>query len=286
MLNNWILMFIIALVLASMVAIFARTALAGLSGPQTVLISALTVLVISFTTLSFTGFWKSAKHFSSGSVRDIVIAGALLAVGFICLCMALGMAEALSMAQFYYLVPVFAFVANIFFSKKLPGIVIIIINIMIAVGVLVMGFGIRHKHGLWWIPALLAPAILAVERLYVEKHPLGDLEEVAAYFVVVIVAFIMSLFIRHKDLKKITAYHVFFAILTGVAFYYAPICYHRALKLCTFDAWLTLIYNLWMVFTVVWAMIFLREKASAGTYSGLGLIVAAFIVRFIIRYYI
>ena len=123
-------MFIIALVLASMVAIFARTALAGLSGPQTVLMSSITVLVISFTTLSFTGFWKSAKHFSSGSVRDIVIAGVLLAVGFICLCMALGMAEALSMAQFYYLVPVFAFVANIFFSKKLPGIVIIIINII------------------------------------------------------------------------------------------------------------------------------------------------------------
>lgn len=286
MLTNWVIMFIIAVLLASLVAVFARTALVGLSGPQTVLISSITILVLSFTTLSFTGFWKSAKHFSSGSVKDIVIAGVLLALGFICLCIALGITESLSTAQFYLLVPVFVFVANIFFSKKLPGIVSIIINVLIAVGVLVMGFGIRHKHGLWWIPALLSPVILAAERLYVKKNPLGTLEEVAAYFVVVIVALVFSLFIRHKDLKKITAYHVFFAILTGIAYYYAPLCYHRAVEMCSFDSWLWLIYNLWMVFTVIWAMLFLREKASAGTYSGLGLIVAAFIVRFIFRYYI
>lgn len=279
-------MFIIALLLASLVAIFARTALVGLSGPQTVLISAITILVISFTTLSFTGFWKSAKHFSQGSIRDIVIVGVLLALGFICLCIALGITESLSTAQFYLLIPVLVFVANIFFSKKLPGIVSIIINVMIAVGVLVMGFGIRHKHGLWWIPAFLAPVILAAERLYVKKNPLGKLEEVAAYFVVVIVALILSLFIRHKDLKKITAYHVFFAILTGIALYYAPICYHRALAMCSFDVWLALIYNLWIVFTVVWAILFLKEKASVGTWSGLGLIIAAFIIRFIFRYYI
>lgn len=284
MLNNWVLMFVIALLLASLLAVFARTALVGLSGPQTVLISAITVLVLSFTTLSFTGFWKSAKHFTSGSVKDIIIAGGLLALGYICLCTALGITEALSTAQFYYLVPVLVFAANVFLSRKVPGIVTIIINVMIAVGVLVMGFGIRHKHTLWWIPAILAPVILAAERLYVKKNPLGALEEVAAYFVVVIVAFIFSLFIRHKDLKKITAYHVFFAILTGVSFYYAPICFSRALKMSSFDVWLTLIYNLWMVFTVIWAMLFLKEKASAGTYSGLGLIVAAFVVRLIFHY--
>lgn len=283
---NWIVMFIIALALASLVAIFARTALVGLSGPQTVLISAITILVLSFTTLSFSGFWKSAKHFSQGSILDIIVAGLLMALGFSCLCIALSLTECLSTAQFYLLVPVFVFLAGVFQSRKVPAILTIIVNVMIAVGVLVMGFGIRHKHGLWWIPALLGPIFLAAERLYIRRNPLGSLETVAAYFVVVIVAFILSLFVHHKDLKKITAYHVFFAILTGIAFYYAPICLRRALAMSTADRWLSLVYSCWMVFTLIWSIIFLREKASAGSYSGLGLIVAAFVIRFIVRYYI
>ena len=86
--SGWLGLFIIAVLLAGLTAVFAKVSLAGLSAPQTVLISGITILVLSFTTLSFNGFFKSARHFSHGSIIDIAISGALMALGYIFLFMA------------------------------------------------------------------------------------------------------------------------------------------------------------------------------------------------------
>lgn len=286
MLDNWIIMFILAIFFASMTAVFARTALFGLSGPQTLLTASASVLVLSFTTLSFSGFFKSAKAFGKGSIEDILIEGALLAAGFVCLLIALGMAETISTACFYLLVPVAVFAVNIFLSRKIPQPAAIVINVMTLTGVLAMGFSIKHKKGLWWLPAFLSVAFLTAERIYAKANPIGRLERVAAYFVIALIALVLSFVVRHKDLKKITAYHVLFAIFTGIAFYYGPICLHRALAISSFDLWLSLIYNLWLVFTVAFSRLFLREKGSAGTYAGLGLIAGAEVISFVLQNFI
>lgn len=283
-LSGWLGFFIIALLLAGCVAIFAKIALSGLSAPQTVLVSGITILALSFTTLSFNGFFKSAKHFSSGSVKDIVISGVLTALGLIFLCMAFQVTEVFSTAPFYLLVPVFVFFVNALIARRIPGTRGFIINLAIAIGVLLMGFGIHHKHGFWWVFALLGPLCLAANSLYLKKHPLGELQRTAVIFVIVIVALILSFFIHHKDLKKITAYHVLFAIFAGIAYYYAPIALAQAKHLCSYDMWLSLIYSLWIVITVIIAQLLLREKISAVTGVGLGIIIIAYIARFALNH--
>ncbi len=284
--SGWLGFFILALILAGCVAIFAKVALDGLSAPQTVLTAGITILVLSFTTLSFNGFFKSAKHFSQGGVKDIVISGVLMSLGFIFLCMAIQMTEVLSTAPFYLLVPVFVFLAETLFRKKMPGTVTFVIYLAIAVGVLLMGFGIHHKHGLWWVFALLGPLCLAANSLYLKKNPLGQLQHTAALFIVVIVALILSFFIHHKDLRKITAYHVLFGILTGIAYYYAPSALSHAKALCSYDIWLAFFYSLWIVITVIVAMLFLKEKISAVTATGLGIMIVAYSVRFALAHFI
>ena len=69
--SGWLGLFIIAVLLAGLTAVFAKVALAGLSAPQTVLISGITILVLSFTTLSFNGFFCPTIHF--GYVFCIVL---------------------------------------------------------------------------------------------------------------------------------------------------------------------------------------------------------------------
>ncbi|MDD6550318.1 MAG: hypothetical protein PUF16_00870 [Lachnospiraceae bacterium] len=285
-LSGWLGFFIVALVLAGCVAVFAKVSLAGLSAPQTVLTAGITLLVLSFTTLSFNGFFKSAKHFSHGSIKDIVISGVLMSLGFIFLCMAIQMTEVLSTAPFYLLVPVFVFIAETVFKKKMPAAVTLILYLAIAVGILLMGFGTHHKHGLWWLFALLGPLCLAAGHLYEKRNPLGELQQTAVLFIVVIVALILSFFIHHKDLRKITAYHVLFGILTGIAYYYAPIALSHAKSLCGYDIWLSFFYSLWIVVTVIIATLFLREKISAITATGLGIIIVAYSVRFALTHFI
>lgn len=120
--SGWLGLFIIAVLLAGLTAVFAKVSLAGLSAPQTVLISGITILVLSFTTLSFNGFFKSARHFSQGSIIDIAISGALMALGFICLFMAFQITEVSSTAPFYLLIPVFVFLVRTIFLRKMPAI--------------------------------------------------------------------------------------------------------------------------------------------------------------------
>ncbi|MQN01932.1 MAG: hypothetical protein DUD27_04630 [Lachnospiraceae bacterium] len=283
--SGWIGFFIVALLLAGFVAVFAKISLEGLSAPQTVLIAGITMLVLSFTTLSFNGFFKSAKHFSHGNIIDIIISGVLLSLGCIFLCLAFQVTEVLSTAPFYLLTAVFVYAAQAVLSKKVPGIPGLIVNIMITLGVLLMGFGIHHKHSVWWLFALVGPAFLAAQKLYVNKNPIGDLQQTASMFVVVLVALILSFVIHHKDLKKITAYHVLFAILAGIAFYYAPLALSRANALCSYDLWLNLIYSLWIVITVILATIFLHEKISAVSVTGLIIIVAAYCTRFVLAHF-
>lgn len=277
---NWLVVFIIALLLAGCAAIFARVSLDGLSAPQTVFVSGVTQILVAFTTLSFNGFFKSAKHFSSGSIKDIVIIGVLTALGFILLCIAFSMTEILSTAPFYLLVPVLVFFAEMLFRRRIPSTFGLCINLAISVGILLMGFGIHHKHGIWWVFALLGPVFLAAARIYEKKNPLGELQQTAVLFIIVLVSLILSFFIHHNGLKKITAYHVLFAIFCGLAIYYAPVALNTAQGLCSYDSWLSFIYSLWIVITVAIAQIFLREKISAVTNIGLIIIVAAYAVRF------
>lgn len=277
--SGWLGFFIIALLLAGLTAVFAKVALAGLSAPQTVLISGITILVLSFTTLSFNGFFKSARHFSQGSIIDLTISGVLTALGCICLLLAFQMTEVSSTAPFYLLIPVFIFVVNTFLNKKMPAVLTLVVCIVLTVGVFMMGFGVKHRHGSWWIFALLGPAFLAADKLYLKMNPLGELQQTASVFVVVLVALILSFVIRHKDLKKITAYHVLFAILAGIAFYYAPLALSSALAMSSYDLWLRFFYSLWIVITVIIARFFLREKLSAVAVAGLCTIIAAYSIR-------
>lgn len=284
--SGWLGLFIIAVLLAGLTAVFAKVALAGLSAPQTVLISGITILVLSFTTLSFNGFFKSACHFSQGSIIDIAVSGVLMALGFICLFMAFQITEVSSTAPFYLLIPVFIFVVKTIFLRKMPAITTLVFYVVLTVGIFMMGFGIKHKHGSWWIFALLGPAILAANELYLKKNPLGELQQTASMFVVVLVALILSFFIKHKDLKKITAYHVLFAIFSGIAFYYAPLALSRAKALCSYDLWLSFFYSLWIVITVIVARFFLREKLSGVAVAGLCTIVCAYTLRLVFAHFI
>lgn len=281
---NWIVYFAIALLCAGLTLVFSKVALQGFSAGMLVAVEAVVLLIVRFTVLDFRGYISTAAGFSSGTWIRLIICAGVLAAGVLCFFVGASVTNIIAVAPFEMMVPVFTMLLAVIFDRNLPSLKYFIIMMILAAGILLMGFGRQHKVGWWWIPTIIAPLLVAVSHRLEDIYPSkigNNYREVSYLLIILIISLIASIFMKRTSIKKITVYHLLFAVLAALAYHFAPICFDRALALSGFDTVLTIIYSLWIVVTLIGAAFMLKEKVSHVGITGLVFIAASVICRVI-----
>ncbi|SDW85598.1 Uncharacterized membrane protein [Lachnospiraceae bacterium KHCPX20] len=274
---GWLGYLFLALLFAGFAFVFAKIALQGLSAPQAVLIAGGTMLLLRFTTLDFRGFWHSASQISPEHWVRILLYGALLAAAWITFYLGLQMTNCVAVAPFALLVPVVSYLMTLIIKRSISDIPKLIMWCVLTVGVLLMGFGREHKNKTWWIPTILSPILYGL-LLFGKKHyPVSGKDTIVAcatLLVMCVIALVASFVVKHGDIKKLTVYHVLFAVLAAICLYYAPVCYGMT-KGAPYRNVLYFVYSLWILVTILGSRLFHKERLTMVSGGGLGLIVAA-----------
>ncbi|MBQ5431764.1 MAG: hypothetical protein IIT72_05060 [Lachnospiraceae bacterium] len=274
---GWLGYLALALLFAGLAFVFAKISLQGLSAPQAVLISGVTFLVLKFTTLDFKGFWNSASHISSYNWLLIILYGALLAAAWITFYLGLQMTACVAVAPFALWVPAISFVISWILKRGMPEIPRLVMWSVFTLGIFLMGFGREHKNKTWWMFTIISPILYAVLLVAMKRYPVAGRHAIihcAILLVMCIVSLMASFLLKHGDLKKVTVYHVLFAVLSAICLYYAPICLGMA-KTAEYGKPVQFVYGLWILVTIIGSRLFHREKLTVVAWVGLGFMIAA-----------
>lgn len=274
---GWIGYLIIAVLLAGMNFVLIKKGLEGMSAAMAVAIEAAVLLLIRLTYLDFKGLLESMAAFSPGAWGKLLIYTLILTAGWIAFFVSLHLTSEIGVAPFAMFSFVVIAVVNCVLERSIPSWQMIIILLLLAVGIFLMGFGREHKNSLWWIGAIGGSVLIALYRILTTRYPVSidnDIFEAAQLLIIVIVASIAAVFMRHGDFKKVTVYHLFFIVLGALCLHFAPFFYGKALSGTSIIALVRICYALWLFVNILGAHLLFKEKMSNTGTAGLAMITA------------
>jgi uncharacterized membrane protein len=283
---GWIGYFIMALLFAGLHFVFIKKGLEGMSSGMAVAVEAAVLLLIRLSVLDFKGLLSTMSRFTGDVWGRLLIFTLVLIVAWIMFYYSLQITSEIGVAPFSLMVFPIVTIISAIRGRSLPSWQMIIILLLLIVGIFLMGFGREHRNNLWWIGAIGGPLIYALYSVFIVIYPVKMSEsilEAAQLLLVVIIAAVASVFMKHGDLKKLTVYHLLFIILGALCLHFAPICYERALGGTSFDLVIMICYALWIFVNILGARILLREIISNVSLAGLAMVTIATIWRFFVK---
>jgi uncharacterized membrane protein len=283
---GWIGYFVVALLMAGLHFVFIKKGLEGMSAAMAVAIEAAVLLLIRLTVLDFKGLLSSMSSLSGAVWGRLLIFTVMMVVAWIAFYYSMQITYETAVAPFSMLVFPVVTITTAVIGRSLPSWQMIIILLLLIVGIFLMGFGREHKNKLWWIGAIGGALLYAAYEVISGIYPIKMSESIliaAQLLLIVIIAAIASVFMKHGDLKKLTVYHLLFIVLGALCLYFAPICYELALKGTSVDLLVKICFALWIFLNILGARIILKDKINNVCVAGLAMITIATIWRFFVK---
>jgi transporter family protein len=282
----WILMAVLSAVFAALTAILAKLGIKKTDSDVATALRTIVVLFFSWLMVFIVGSAKTITQIDTKSLIFIILSGLATGLSWLCYFKALSMADVNKVVPIDKSSAVLSVVLAIIIFQEVNNLVIRLVGVVLfSVGVFLMiekkQTEITQNQKGWFIFAILS-AVFAALTSILAKVGIDNAESNLATAIRTSVVLVMAwliVFVRGKqrEIKNIDKKELIFICLSGLATGASWLCYFWAIKHGVVSV-VVPIDKMSILITIVFSVIFLKEKLSLKSVLGLILMTAGTLV--------